>query len=82
MDAAVLHTFWKPPRYEQFPEPIAGEGEVIVSVRAASLKPVDQQMYKVFGIDWKKAYDTPIGRPIKIANSLVDLTAEPIRELL
>src|SRR5262249_33418674 len=28
----------------EFPEPIAGEGEVIVSVRAAALKPVDKQM--------------------------------------
>ena len=44
MDAAVLHTLGKPPRYEQFPEPIAGEGEVIVHVRAAALKPVDKQL--------------------------------------
>lgn len=44
MDAAVLHTLGKPPRYEQFPEPIAGEGEVLVHVRAASLKPVDKQL--------------------------------------
>ena len=44
MDAAVLHTLGKPPRFEQFPEPIPGEGEVIVHVRAAALKPVDKQM--------------------------------------
>jgi NADPH:quinone reductase-like Zn-dependent oxidoreductase len=44
MDAAVLHTLGKPPRFEQFPEPIAGEGEAIVHVRAAALKPVDRQM--------------------------------------
>jgi NADPH:quinone reductase-like Zn-dependent oxidoreductase len=44
MDAAVLHTFGKPPRFEQFPEPIPDDGEVIVHVRAASLKPVDKQM--------------------------------------
>ena len=37
---------------------------------------------KALGIDWTKEYDTPIGRPIKIANSLDDTTAEPIRELL
>jgi len=36
MDAAVLHTLGKPPRYEQFPEPIADDGEVIVRVHAAS----------------------------------------------
>jgi NADPH:quinone reductase-like Zn-dependent oxidoreductase len=44
MNAAVLHALGKPPRFEQFPEPIPGEGEVIVQVRAASLKPVDKQM--------------------------------------
>jgi len=42
--AAVLRTLAKPPRFEQFPEPIAGEGEVIVHVRAAALKPADKQM--------------------------------------
>jgi NADPH:quinone reductase-like Zn-dependent oxidoreductase len=44
MNAAVLHTLGKPPRFEEFPEPIPGEGEVIVQVRAAALKPVDKQM--------------------------------------
>jgi NADPH:quinone reductase-like Zn-dependent oxidoreductase len=44
MNAAVLHSLGKPPRFEEFPEPIPGEGEVIVHVRAASLKPVDKQM--------------------------------------
>ncbi len=44
MDAAVLHTLGRPPRFEQFPEPNAGEGEAIVHVRAAALKPVDRQM--------------------------------------
>ena len=44
MDAAVLHALGKPPRYEQFPEPTAGDAEVIVHVHAASLKPVDKQL--------------------------------------
>lgn len=44
MNAAVLHTLGKPPRCEPFPEPIPGDGEVIVHVHAASLKPVDKQM--------------------------------------
>jgi len=44
MRAAVLHTLGKPPRCEEFPEPVAGEGEVIVHMHAASLKPVDKQM--------------------------------------
>jgi NADPH2:quinone reductase len=44
MNAAVLRTLGKPPRCEQFPDPIASDGEVVVRVLAASLKPVDQQI--------------------------------------
>src|SRR5260370_31791290 len=44
MNAAVLHAIDQPPHFEQFPEPIAKENEVIVNIRAAALKPVDKQM--------------------------------------
>jgi len=44
MKAAVLHAIAKPPRFEDFPDPVAGQNEAIVTVRAASLKPVDKQM--------------------------------------
>ena len=44
MNAAVLHAFDKPPAFEQFPDPIAQEDEVIVHVQAAALKPVDKQV--------------------------------------
>jgi NADPH:quinone reductase-like Zn-dependent oxidoreductase len=44
MDAAVVHKLGEPPRCEQFPEPVASDQEVIVHVKAASLKPVDTQM--------------------------------------
>jgi NADPH:quinone reductase-like Zn-dependent oxidoreductase len=44
MKAAVLHELGKPPRCEDFAEPAAGESEVIVQVRAASLKSVDKQL--------------------------------------
>jgi NADPH2:quinone reductase len=46
MHAAVLHTIGTVPRYEKFPEPVIGDkdGEVIVHVHAASLKPVDKQL--------------------------------------
>jgi NADPH:quinone reductase-like Zn-dependent oxidoreductase len=44
MNAAVLHTIGKPPRFEPFLDPVPGEGEVIVQVRAAALKPVDKQL--------------------------------------
>jgi NADPH2:quinone reductase len=44
MNAAVLHALSQPPHFEQFPEPVAEENEVIVHVRAAALKPIDKQM--------------------------------------
>jgi len=44
MKAAVLHTFGKPPRFEDFPDPQPGPGEVRVRVRAASLKNVEKAM--------------------------------------
>jgi hypothetical protein len=39
-------------------------------------------IYKAFGIDWEKTYMTPIGRPIKIANSIGDQDGVPIKELV
>ncbi len=44
MNAAVVRELGKLPRCEQFPEPVAGENEVVVHVHAASLKPVDKQL--------------------------------------
>ena len=44
MNAAVVRALGTPPRSEEFPEPTAGEGEVIVHVHAASLKPADKQL--------------------------------------
>jgi NADPH:quinone reductase-like Zn-dependent oxidoreductase len=44
MNAAVLHTIGKPPRFQLFLDPDPGEGEVIVHVCAAALKPVDKQL--------------------------------------
>ena len=40
MKAAVIHALGQPPRFEDFPEPTAGEGEVSVHVRAAGLHPL------------------------------------------
>jgi Zinc-binding dehydrogenase len=44
MKAAVLHELGKPPRYEDFSDPLAGSGEAIVRVLAASLKPIEKQL--------------------------------------
>ncbi len=44
MKAAVLHALGKPPRFEEFPDPQPGQGEVLVHVKAASLKNVDKAM--------------------------------------
>lgn len=40
MLAAVVKALGEAPRYEIFPEPVAGEGEVAIDVRAAGLHPV------------------------------------------
>jgi len=44
MKAAVLHTLGKPPRFEEFPDPKPSPGEVIVHVKAASLKNIDKML--------------------------------------
>lgn len=44
MNAAVLHSLGQCPRSESFPDPVSGQGEVLVEVRAAALKPIDKQM--------------------------------------
>ena len=44
MYAAVVHKLGEPPRCGQFPEPVAGDNEVIVHVHAAAIKPVDRQV--------------------------------------
>jgi NADPH:quinone reductase-like Zn-dependent oxidoreductase len=46
MKAAVLHEYGSPSKlkYEDFPNPKPGAGEVLVSVKAASLNPIDWKM--------------------------------------
>jgi len=40
MQAAVVNVLGQAPRYESFPDPVAGEGEVAIEVRAAGLHPI------------------------------------------
>lgn len=44
MRAAVLRGLGNLPRAEEFPEPVPGDGEVLVRVSAAALKSVDKQL--------------------------------------
>jgi NADPH:quinone reductase-like Zn-dependent oxidoreductase len=44
MKAAVLHELGKAPQFEEFAEPTADKDEVVVRVRAASLKGIDRQL--------------------------------------
>ena len=53
-----------------------------VAERVVSMGDMYATIYKALGIDWKKEYMSPIGRPIKIANSLDDKTGSPVMELL
>jgi uncharacterized protein (DUF1501 family) len=53
-----------------------------VADRVVTMGDLYATIYKALGIDWTKEYMSPIGRPIKIANSLEDQTGEPVKELL
>lgn len=58
MQAAVLRAFGTAPRCEEFPGPTAGDGEVVLSVCAAALKPVDRQMAR--GSHYASAHRLPV----------------------
>ncbi|MBI1787793.1 MAG: DUF1501 domain-containing protein [Acidobacteria bacterium] len=53
-----------------------------VTNRVVSMGDLYATIYRALGIDWEKEYMSPIGRPVKIANSLEDRTGEPVKELL
>lgn len=40
MKAAVVESFDRAPRYADFPDPVAGDGEVLIEVKAAGLHPI------------------------------------------
>jgi NADPH:quinone reductase-like Zn-dependent oxidoreductase len=42
MKAAVLHKLGEVPRYEDFPDPVAGDGEILVEVVAVAVENVDK----------------------------------------
>jgi hypothetical protein len=53
-----------------------------VAERMVTIGDLYATIYKAMGIDWEKTYMTPIGRPIKIANSIEDKTGKPVHELI
>ncbi|MGB0122620.1 MAG: zinc-binding alcohol dehydrogenase family protein, partial [Silvibacterium sp.] len=46
MNAAVVEAFDRPPRYGEFADPVAAEGEVLVKVSAAGLHPIVKALAK------------------------------------
>lgn len=46
MNAAVVYAFDAPPRYTSFEDPVAGDGERLVSVSAAGLHPIVKSLAK------------------------------------
>ncbi len=53
-----------------------------VAERRVTIGDLFATLYKAFGIDWHKEYMSPIGRPVKIANSIDDETGQPVSELI
>ena len=53
-----------------------------VSERLITIGDLAATLYKALGIDWTKEYTSPIGRPVKIANAINDITGNPISELV
>ncbi len=44
MKAAVLHALGQTPKYEAFADPVAGDGEVVVTMRAAGSIPSSKRL--------------------------------------
>lgn len=53
-----------------------------VTERVVTMGDLFATIYKALGVDWTREYMSPIGRPLKIANSLEDTTGVPVKELL
>ena len=50
--------------------------------RKTSIGDLFATIYKALGIDWTREYMTPVGRPVKIANSFEYSTGGPLSELV
>jgi NADPH:quinone reductase-like Zn-dependent oxidoreductase len=72
MNAAVVHSFDAPPRYTTFAEPVAAEGERLVSVSAAGLHPIVKALAK--GIHYGSSGELPFIAGVDGVGKLVDGT--------
>ncbi len=53
-----------------------------VTNRVITMGDLYATVFKQLGVDWTKEIMSPIGRPVKIANSLEDTTGQPVAELI
>ena len=53
-----------------------------VAERMVTMGDLLATVYKALGIDWHKELMSPVGRPVKIANSIEDTTGVPLEELV
>lgn len=61
---------------------VSDDRAAYVAERRVTMGDLHATIYKAFGIDWTKEYMSPIGRPVKIANSVDDETGVPVSELV
>ncbi len=67
MKAVVLHEYGGPSKliYEDVPDPVAGEGAVLVRVAASSVNPIDLKLRSgVMKAFWPLELPTVLGRDI------------------
>ena len=60
MYAAIVHAFDAPPRYATFAEPVAAEGEKLVTVSAAGLHPIVKALAKNLIYQYSLQLDTMV----------------------
>src|SRR5258708_12229546 len=72
MHAAVVHAFDAPPRYTTFADPIAAEGEKLVTVSAAGLHPIVKALAK--GTHYGSSGELPFVAGIDAVGKLDDGT--------
>ncbi len=68
------------PRYYAKQQVLDSDGKYVAD-RLVTIGDCHATIYKALGIDWTKEYMHPVGRPLKIANSINDEAGKPLDEL-